>query len=127
MLDRALADIVLVVHLAFILFVAFGGALTLSWRWIPALQVPAALWGFFVEISGGVCPLTSLENEFRAAAGSAGYSGGFVEHYLVPVIYPAGYSPQLGLILAAALVVANLLVYGLVRRRTRAARREAIS
>ncbi len=81
MVDRALADLVLVVHLAFIVFVVVGGVLALRWRWAPLLHLPAAGWGVFVELSGRVCPLTPLENALRHAAGSSGYSGGFIEHW----------------------------------------------
>jgi len=116
MLDRVLADAVLVAHLAFILFVVLGGFLALRWRWAPALHLPAALWGSFVELTGGVCPLTPLENTLRRAAGEQGYSGGFIEHYLVALIYPAALSRPLQLVLAAAVVLVNLVVYASVWR-----------
>jgi hypothetical protein len=83
------ADAVLTCHLAFILFVAFGALLALKWRWVPWLQLPAAAWGFYVELSGRICPLTYVENHFRAAAGQGGYSGDFIGHYLLATIYPA--------------------------------------
>ena len=122
MLDRVLADAVLVAHLVFVLFVVFGGFLALRWR-TPALHVPAALWGFLVELTGGVCPLTPLENSLRRAAGAEGYSGGFIEHYLVPLIYPAGLSRSVQLVLAGAVIGVNLVVYlsvwRLLRHRSR--------
>jgi len=114
MIERSLADLVLVVHLAFILFVALGGLLTLRWRWTPAVHLPAALWGVFIELSGGICPLTPLENALRRGAGASGYTGGFIEHYLVPLIYPAALSHPIQLALAAAVVLLNLIVYGVV-------------
>ena len=114
MIDRVLADLVLLAHLTFIVFVVAGGLLALRFRWGPWLHLPAAAWGVSIELSGRVCPLTPLENSLRHAAGEAGYEGGFVEHYLVPVIYPAGLTSEVQLGLAALVVVANLLVYGLV-------------
>ena len=119
MLNRALADLVLILHLAFIIFVVVGGLLALRWRWAPLVHLPAALWGVFIEVSGRVCPLTPLENSLRQAAGASGYSGGFVEHYLVSMIYPEALSVPLQLVLASLLVLANALVYGFVWRRSR--------
>ena len=123
MAERILADLVLVVHLGFIVFAVAGGLLTLLWRYVPIVQIPAALWGVFVEASGGICPLTPLENSLRRAAGSSGYTGGFVEHYLVPIVYPDSLSPSVQLVLAGLVVVANGIVYAVVCRRRRARRR----
>ena len=123
MVDRALADLVLVLHLAFIVFVVAGGLLALRWRWAALLHIPAAAWGIVIELSGRVCPLTPLENALRRAAGASGYSGGFVEHYLVPVIYPAALSYPVQLWLAALVVIVNALVYSFVWRRQRSGRR----
>ena len=122
MVDRALADLVLVVHLAFIVFVIAGGLVALRWRWVALLHLPVALWGVFIEVSGGVCPLTPLENALRRAAGSSGYSGGFIEHYLIPVVYPSALSHPVQLVLAGLVVLVNALVYLFVWRRYRAAR-----
>lgn len=122
MLYRLAADAVLVLHLAFIVFVVAGGALGWCWRWMPVLHLPAAAWGVFVELSGRICPLTPLENLLRARAGQAGYDGSFVEHYLVALIYPSGLSRELQFVLAALVIVANLAIYtglALHRRRTR--------
>ncbi|MDJ0790171.1 MAG: DUF2784 domain-containing protein [Myxococcota bacterium] len=123
MLHRALADLVLVLHLAFIVFVVAGGLLALRWRWAPLVHVPAACWGIFIEVSGGVCPLTPLENTLRRAAGSSGYEGGFVEHYLVPLIYPDSLSYPVQLVLAALILLVNGVVYAavFVRRSRQAA------
>lgn len=121
MLERALADLVLLAHLLFIAFAVLGGLLVLRWLWAAALHLPAVLWGAFVELTGGVCPLTPLENSLRRAAGESGYSGGFIEHYLLPLVYPASLSRGVQLSLAAALVGLNLAVYLAVwlrRRRT---------
>ena len=123
MIHRALADLILVLHLAFIVFVVAGGLLAMRWRWVPLVHLPAALWGVFIEASGGVCPLTPLENALRCAAGSSGYAGGFIEHYLVPTIYPATLSQPVQLLLAGLVVLTNALVYSVVWRRYRRARR----
>ena len=122
MIYRSLADLVLVLHLAFIVFVVAGGLLSLRWRRAPFVHLPAALWGVFVEVSGGACPLTPLENALRRAAGASGYSGGFIEHYLVPTIYPATLSQPVQLLLAGLVVLTNALVYSVVWRRYRSAR-----
>lgn len=121
MLHRALADAVVALHLAFIVFVVAGGLLTLVWRRAPLVHVPAALWGAWVEITGRTCPLTPLENSLRRAAGASGYDGGFVEHYLIPIVYPPGLTRGAQLVLAAAVLVANAAIYTLVWRRRRRA------
>jgi hypothetical protein len=121
MIYRTLADLVLVLHLAFIVFAVAGGFLALRWRWAPLVHLPAALWAVFIETSGGVCPLTPLENALRGTAGAAGYSGGFIEHYLLPIIYPLGLSQLNQLALAGFVVLANALIYSVVRRRHRVA------
>jgi hypothetical protein len=117
MIHRVLADLVLVAHLGFILFAVAGGLLALRWRWAPLVHGPAALWAVFVEVSGGVCPLTPLENALRRAAGSSDYAGGFVEHYLVPLIYPGDLSHPIQIGLAGVVVLVNALVYWAVWRR----------
>src|SRR6185312_14725841 len=88
-ITRIAADGVLVAHLAFILFASFGALLALRWRWIPFVQLPAAAWGFFVEATGRICPLTFLESALRMRAGASGYGEGFIEHYLLALVYPA--------------------------------------
>ncbi|MDP3938192.1 MAG: DUF2784 domain-containing protein [Deltaproteobacteria bacterium] len=122
MVYHTLAGLVVVLHLAFIIFVVVGGLLALCWHWAPLVHLPAALWGVFIEVSGGVCPLTPLENALRRAAGASGYSGGFIEHYLVPTIYPVALSHPVQLLLASLVVLANALVYWFVWRRYRRAR-----
>ena len=117
MINQLLADLVVIIHLLFIVFVALGGLLALRWRWVPWLHLPAAAWGGFVELTGRICPLTPLENQLRRAAGSAGYEGDFIEHYLLPVIYPAGLTREIQFGLAALLVVINALIYAVVWRR----------
>ena len=118
MLYRISAEAVLSVHFAFIAFVLFGAILAVRWRWIIALHLPAAAWGFFVEITGRICPLTYAENYLRSRAGQSGYSQGFIEHYLLPIIYPAGLTQRIQFILAGAVVLVNVFAYGwLLRRR----------
>jgi hypothetical protein len=112
-----LADLVVIAHGLFILFVVAGGLL--AWRWprVAWLHLPAAAWGVLIEWSGWICPLTPLENTLRQAAGQGGYSGGFVERYLLPLIYPMGLTPALQLWLGLAVVLVNVAVYALWWRR----------
>lgn len=119
MLYSLLADAVLVFHFAFILFVGGGGLLALKWRRVPWIHLPTAAWGVWIELSGRICPLTPLENHLRRLAGEQGYSGGFIEHYLLPVIYPPGLTRDVQLAIAGLVVVLNLVVYGIVWRRSR--------
>ena len=85
---RLLADMVLVVHLGFILFVLLGGLLVRRWRSMALVHLPSVAYGAAIELWGWICPLTPLENRLRALGGERGYAGGFIDHYLVPVIYP---------------------------------------
>jgi len=109
---RLAADAVLVLHLAFILFALFGALLAARWRWLPLLHLPAAAWGFFVELTGRACPLTDLETALRRQAGQAGMEGGFIEHYLQPLIYPEGLTSAIQFVLAGVVVAVNLALYG---------------
>jgi hypothetical protein len=118
---RGLADATVALHFAFILFVVFGGFLAwrrMFWAW---LHLPAVAWVAWLEFTGAICPLTPLENALRARAGDAGYAGGFIEHYLVPVIYPAGLTPGIQILLGSAIVALNVVVYAALWRRRRAA------
>lgn len=117
MLYRVLADVVVVVHFAFVLYVVLGGLLVVRWPWTAFVHLPVLAWGALIETMLWVCPLTPLENALRRAAGSAGYSGGFVEHYVIPVLYPANLGHPTHLLLAALLIVFNATVYALVLRR----------
>lgn len=112
MLSRIAADLVLAVHLGFIVFVILGGLLLLRFPKIMYLHIPAAVWGAVVEISGRICPLTTWENDLRQSAGESGYAESFVEHYLVPIIYPAGLTRGVQLTLAGIVVFANIVIYG---------------
>jgi hypothetical protein len=118
-----LADIVVFVHLAFIAFVLLGGLLVLYRRWFALVHLPAAAWGFFIEASGKLCPLTPLENQLRKRSGSAEYAGDFIERYLLPIIYPAGLTREVQVVLALVVLLVNVLIYGFVVRRSAARRR----
>jgi uncharacterized protein DUF2784 len=118
MLFQAFADFVVLVHLAFIVFVVFGGPLALRWRWIPWLHLPAVLWGALLEFCGWMCPLTPLENWLRLASGASEYSGGFVEHYVLPIVYPAALTREAQVVLGLLVCLINAAVYlGLWRLR----------
>ncbi|MBC7791511.1 MAG: DUF2784 domain-containing protein [Anaerolineae bacterium] len=117
MIYRALADLVLVVHLAFVLFVVLGGLLVLRWPRVAFLHIPAAIWGILIEYRGWICPLTPLENSLRQSGGEAGYSGGFIQHYIQPVLYPAGLTRGTQIVLGSFALVVNLAAYGLVIAR----------
>lgn len=107
----AAADAVLLVHFAFVLFVAGGGLLALRWRRVVWVQVPMALYGATIEFAGFICPLTPLENWLRLRGGGVGYSGGFVSHYITAVIYPEGLTRQIEFVLGAAVLLVNGVVY----------------
>jgi hypothetical protein len=111
MFYRIAADGLVSFHLLFILFVLFGGLLVLKWRRLIWLHLPAATWGVIVEVFHLECPLTRWENLFRQAAGQGGYGEGFIEHYLIPLIYPAGLTPTIQLGLGALVLLLNLTVY----------------
>jgi hypothetical protein len=114
-----LATLVVLFHFAFILFVMFGGILALWWRWAPWVHIPCFLWGSWIEISGGICPLTPLENRLRRAAGESEYFGSFIEHYILPVMYPGALAREVQLALAVGLVLLNVSIYAWVIRRRR--------
>ncbi len=117
MLYRLLADLVVTAHALFVVFVVLGGFLTWTWRWVAWLHVPTAVWGVAIEYGGWVCPLTPLENHFRARAGLAGYRGGFIEHYVLPALYPEGLTPAKQIALGTLALVVNVVAYGVLVRR----------
>ncbi len=119
MVYRLLADAVLLAHLAFILFVVFGALLVLRRRWLMPVHLLAVAWGIGIEVLGAVCPLTYAENRLRLLAGEAGYSGGFVEHYVVALVYPGALTRELQLGLAAGVSLLNVLLYWWMLRRRR--------
>ena len=115
----ALADAIVVAHALFVAFAVAGGVLV-AWKPVVAVaHLPAALWAAWVELSGSLCPLTPLENAWRRAAGQAGYSGGFVDHYIMPVLYPAGLTPPIQLGLGVAVIAINAVFYSIAWRRMR--------
>lgn len=123
MVFRYLADALVVFHLVFVAFVLFG-ALLVAWRrWIIWLHLPAIVWGALVEINAWICPLTPWEQHLRRAAGQSGYEGGFVEHYLLPILYPPGLEPRIQLALGVVVIILNAVLYGWIlwRHRTRRA------
>ena len=111
------ADFLLLLHLAFILFVALGAFLALKWPRVAWLHIPCALWGMAIEFGGWICPLTPLEQHFLKLAGGAGYSGGFLQHYVWPIIYPDELTRGMQVGLGLAVLAVNLLVYGIMLAR----------
>jgi uncharacterized protein DUF2784 len=118
-MSRALADLLVVLHLLFVLFVGLGGLLVLRWPKLAWAHLPAALWGAGIELVGGICPLTPMEQALRRGAGEAAYQGDFVSHYLLPVLYPSGLTRGAQLGLAALVLAVNLSVYAVALRRRR--------
>ena len=111
---QLLADTVLVIHLGFILFVVSGGFLVRWRRSVAWVHLPAVGWGALIEFMGWICPLTPLENWARSRAGETGYAGGFVEHYLLPVVYPAALTRDVQIALGVAVLIVNLSIYAWV-------------
>lgn len=116
-----LANFVLILHLAFVLFVVFGGVLVLRYRKLVWLHLPALAWGIAIELAGWVCPLTPLENYFLRASDEAGYAGGFIERMISRVLYPVDLTPALRYGLASLLIAVNATVYAFVIVRKRRA------
>ena len=119
MASRWLADLLVVAHASFIVYAVAGGLLALRWPRAAWLHLPAVAWAAAVELAGWICPLTPLEVALRRAAGEAGYPGGFVEHYLLPLVYPAGLTRPIATALGVAVLAANVAVYALVLMRRR--------
>lgn len=116
---RLLAALVVVLHLAFILFAVLGGLLALRWKRAAWVHLPAAAWAGFIELSGGICPLTPLEQAWRNAAGLQGYEGDFIGHYVMPILYPAGLTPAIQTGLGVAVILINVAIYVFVWSRRR--------
>jgi hypothetical protein len=119
MVYRLLAATVLLLHLGFILFVVVGAALVARRRRLLPMHLAAVAWGVVVEVTGAACPLTVLENRLRLLAGTAGYAGGFLDHYLVALIYPAGLTRGTQWMLAGAVLALNAVLYARILRRHR--------
>ena len=111
---RLLADLVLILHAMFVAFVMLGSLAVLHWPRAAWVHVPVALWGAGIEFLGGICPLTPLENHWRRLAGEQGYPGGFVEHYVVAVLYPEGLTRRVQLVLGALVLLVNVGIYAWV-------------
>ena len=111
MLYRLAADLVVVIHLLFIFFVVLGGFLAWRWRWLPWIHIPGAVWGVMIELANGTCPLTPLEDSLRRQAGQAGFEGGFIEHYLMPIVYPGPLTRTVQVALGVLVVVVNAVAY----------------
>ena len=112
MLYRVAADCLVLLHLAFIVLVVAGGFAVFKWPWMALLHVPAASWGALIEFRGWVCPLTPWENSLRQLAGQEGYSEGFIEHYILQLIYPSGLTRDVQTTLGMIVVAINLVIYG---------------
>lgn len=119
MLPRALADLIVILHGAYIAYVLLGAVLVRRWPWTVWPHLAAVTWGIYVAAFSRICPLTPLEVALRLRAGQSGYSGGFVEHYLIPVIYPRGLTPRMQAAEAVLVVAVNLALYAWVRRARR--------
>jgi hypothetical protein len=111
-----LADLILSMHVGFVLFVIVGGLLVLRWRWIAWLHLPAAVWGAVVEFTGWICPLTPLENWLRAQGGETIYRSDFIAQYLLPILYPADLTRNLQFLLGTGVVIFNAVIYWWVWR-----------
>ena len=105
------ADSVVVVHLAFILFVILGGLTLFKWPWMIWLHVPTAVWGALVELLGAPCPLTPLENHLRRVGNAEAYSGGFIDHYIMPIVYPPGLTRRTQVVLGVLILAVNFAIY----------------
>ncbi len=117
MLYGLVADALVLLHLGFVVFVVGGGFLAWRWRWLAWAHVPSVLWGAAIEFGGWICPLTPLENHLRQRAGTAGYAGDFVEHYLTPVLYPADLTSSVQLALGTLVLLINGFAYAVYLRR----------
>jgi len=122
MIWSLLADSLVILHFAFTAFVIFGGFLTWRWPRIAFVHLPALAWGWWVEVSHSICPLTPWENHLRHLGGEAGYQGGFLAHYLMRVLYPPGLTGHIQWLLAAALIAINVIAYSGLAYRRRSAR-----
>lgn len=119
---KLMADALVIFHLSFVVFVLLGALLVLKWRRLVWVHIPAVIWGIYIETSHNMCPLTRWENHWRELGGEAGYSGGFVDHYLMPILYPHEITDEAQLLIAGIIILINGVCYGMmiwqfVRRR----------
>ena len=114
MFYRLAADAVVLLHLGYVIFIVAGGLLVFRWRWIALLHLPAVVWGVLLEFFGWMCPLTPLELGLRAAGGQAGYSGGFVEYYIQPVLYSVEPDITVQISIGSFVILINLALYSLL-------------
>jgi hypothetical protein len=119
MLYGILADIVVLIHLLFIVFVLLGAGLILWRRWFVWLHLPAVLWAIWIELTGGICPLTPLENWLRHRVGQGGYRGDFVVHYVIPLLYPDGLTRNMQILMGLVVLFINLALYGYLLHKIR--------
>ena len=108
----------MVVHVAFVLFSVLGGFLVLKWKFCAWIHIPAVMWAALIEFCGWVCPLTPLENWLREKGGGSSYGSGFIEHYIIPVLYPASLTQNMQIILGVFVLGINLVIYGWILHRT---------
>ncbi|MCK4950615.1 MAG: DUF2784 domain-containing protein [Gammaproteobacteria bacterium] len=111
MLNLVAADLIVLLHFTYILFVVFGGLFVFKWRLVAWGHIPCVIWGVIIEFTGWICPLTPIENMLRYSGGGAGYSNSFIEHYLLPVIYPTGLTRELQLLMGVAVIAINVVIY----------------
>ena len=122
MIYRIAADLVVLIHFGFILFVMAGGFFVIKWHKISFLHIPAVIWGILIEFTGWICPLTPLENKFRQAGGEAGFSGGFIDKYIVSLIYPDELTRGVQILLGFAVIVINVSIYGYLLHKRKASK-----
>jgi len=127
MIYLVLAHVVILVHLIFILFVPLGGFLVFRKGWWALIHIPVFIWGALISFGGWICPLTPLENWLRVKGGEMGYQGGFIEHYLLPIIYPRNLTRGTQIIIGISVLLLNLVVYGIIVFRIRRESQEGIS
>lgn len=113
---RIAADAIVLVHIGFVLFVVLGGLLVLRWRRLAWLHVPTVVWGVTIEWAGWICPLTPLENSLRRRGGGIGYQGDFIEHYLLPLLYPAQLTREWQMLLGGVALAVNAIAYWWILR-----------
>lgn len=116
MICKIIADFLVFLHFNFILFVVGGGVFALKYRRLIFLHTPAVIWAALLEFNAWICPLTVWENHYRRLAGEAGYEGGFIQQYLLPIIYPTGLTADVQWILGLGVIGVNVLIYGFIVR-----------